>query len=180
MSGRGAFDMEAAMRDYVARRDIVDCVCRYMRGQDRLDAAQQRSAFHDDAYVDCGPFAGAPDHYVAFAQGGLAGCAYTHHMIGQVQLTIDGDRASGEVYFIAYHRIPLNGADKDMIFGGRYVDEYACRNGDWRIAKRREIADWTRTIDPADDFLKLEPAYHRPGRRGADFSEMRDWPRWPE
>lgn len=172
-------DLEAAMRDYVARRDIFDCVCRYMRGQDRLDAALQRSAFHDDAYVDCGPFAGLPDDYVAFAQKGLAGCEYTHHMLGQVQLSVHGDRAEGEVYFTAYHRIRILDEDKDMIFGGRYIDEYACRNGKWRIVKRREIADWTRTVDPADDFLKLEPAYHRGGRRGQDFSQRRDWPSSP-
>ena len=35
-----AFDMEAEVRDLCARRDIHDCLCRYMRGQDRLDPRQ--------------------------------------------------------------------------------------------------------------------------------------------
>lgn len=160
-----------------SRQEIVDCVARYMRAQDRLEPDLQRSAFHADAWIDCGPVAGDVDTFVNYAQGGLAGCAFTHHMIGQTTITIDGDRASGEIYFIAYHRMTLDGEEKDMIFGGRYIDEYARREGEWRILKRREIADWTRTDPAADAFLKLEPAYHRPGRRGEDFSSRRDWPR---
>jgi hypothetical protein len=169
--------LSVALDELTARRDIVDCVARYMRAQDRLEPDLQRSAFHPDAWIDCGPVAGDVDTFVAYAQGGLAGCAFTHHLIGQTTLTVDGDEASGEIYFIAYHRFVQDGAETDMIFGGRYIDEYQRRNGEWRILKRREIADWTRTIPAADDFLKLEPAYHRPGRRGADFSSRRDWPR---
>lgn len=166
----------ARIADLEARRDIVDCVCRYMRGQDRLDPDLQKSAFHPDAYIDCGPLAGTVDEFVHYAQSGLAGCAFTHHMIGQVQISIDGDRAEGEVYFIAYHRMTLDGADKDMIFGGRYIDEYHRRDGAWRIFRRKEIADWTRVDPTADDFFAMEPAYVRGGRQGADFSSNRVWP----
>nr|WP_087574138.1 nuclear transport factor 2 family protein [Sphingomonas sp. CDS-1] len=166
----------ARIEDLEARRDIMDCVCRYMRGQDRLDPALQKSAFHPDAHVDCGPLAGSVDDFVVYAQSGLTGCAFTHHMIGQVQLTIDGDRAEGEVYFIAYHRMTLDGAEKDMIFGGRYIDEYRLREGQWRISRRKEIADWTRVDPAADDFFAMEPAYVRGGRRGEDFSDRRVWP----
>ena len=179
MNDNETFDLAAEVRDLAARRDIMDAVYRYMRGQDRLIPELQRSAFHDGAYVDCGPFAGLPDDYVAYAQRMLAGCVNTHHMIGQVQIKVEGDTAYGEVYFIAWHRIPLDGGQKDLIFGGRYIDEYARKNGEWRIWKRREIADWTRTDPPADLYFELEQGCHRPGRREADFSVRRDWPAWP-
>lgn len=42
-----AFDLEAEVRDLCARRDIHDALCRYMRGQDRLDPELHRSAFHE-------------------------------------------------------------------------------------------------------------------------------------
>ncbi len=170
-------DLAAEVRDLTARRDIMDCICRYMRGQDRLDPALQRSAFHDGAYVDCGAFSGDGDAWVEYAQTGLKSCAFTHHMIGQAQIAVRDDSASGEVYFIAYHRMTLDGEEKDMIFGGRYIDEYARRDGEWRIVKRFEIADWTRTDPAADHFLKeMAPDYHRPGRGGTDFSDRRNWP----
>ncbi len=170
------FDLEREVRDLAARRDIMDAVSNYMRGQDRLDPAAQRKAFHDDAHVDCGLFAGGPDDYVAFAQGFLADCKSSQHLIGQVQISVQGDTADGEVYFIAWHRIVEDGAEKDLLMGGRYVDRYECRDGAWKIARRRELIDWARTDPAADDALRQMTQLHLGGRRGADFSEQRNWP----
>ncbi len=169
------FDMEAEVRDLCARRDINDALCRYMRAQDRLDPVLHRSAFHDDAWVDCGLMNGTADEFVAFAQGFLADCDGSQHIIGQVQISVNGEAASGEVYFYAWHRIFEEGAPKDLIVAGRYVDEYTCKNGEWRISRRREIVDWARTEDPADGFLAGNPLV-RGARHGTDFSQTRDWP----
>ncbi len=170
------FDLEAEVRDLAARRDIHDALCRYMRGQDRLDPVLHLSAFHDDAWVDCGLMNGTAAEFVSFAQGFLADLESSQHIIGQVQLDVRGGEASGEVYFYAWHRIPGD-EPKDLSVAGRYVDEYACRNGEWRIRRRREIVDWVR-LDPATegDFYKENPAIPRGGRRGADFSQTRNWP----
>lgn len=170
-----AFDLEAEVRDLAARRDIHDALCRYMRGQDRLDPVLHRSAFHDDAWVDCGLMNGSADEFVSFAQGFLADIESSQHIIGQVQLSVDGDKASGEVYFYAYHRIHEDGEAKDLIVAGRYIDEYACRNGDWRIMRRKELVDWARTDPAADAFLK-DNDLPRGGRRGQDFGQTRAWP----
>ncbi|WP_295529458.1 nuclear transport factor 2 family protein [Novosphingobium sp. Chol11] len=169
------FDLEAEVRDLCARRDIYDALCRYMRAQDRLDPVLHRSAFHDDAWVDCGLMNGTADEFVAFAQGFLADCEGSQHVIGQVQISVNGDTALGEVYFNAWHRIFEAGAPKDLIVAGRYIDEYTCKNGEWRISRRREIVDWARTDDPADSFLSENPLL-RGARRGTDFSQTRDWP----
>lgn len=169
------FDLEAEVRDLAARRDIYDAVCRYMRGQDRLDPVLHRSAFHDDAWVDCGLMAGTADEFVTFAQGFLAELEASQHVIGQVQISIDGDRASGEVYFYAWHRIHEDGKPRDLSVAGRYVDEYTCKNGEWRISRRCEIVDWARTDDAADGFLSANTVI-RAGRRGEDFSQTRNWP----
>ena len=135
-----------------------------------------RSAFHDDAWVDCGLMNGTADEFVAFAQGFLADLGGSQHIIGQVQIAVNGDRASGEVYFYAWHRITEDGAAKDLLVAGRYVDEYACRDGDWRIVRRCELIDWARTDPAADAFLAENPQLGRGRRSGADFSQTRDWP----
>ena len=170
-----AFDLEAEVRDLAARRDINDCLCRYMRGQDRLDPALHRSAFHDDAWVDCGLMNGTADEFVAFAQGFLGDIEGSQHIIGQVQLGVKGDAASGEVYFFAWHRLHDDGVPTDLLVAGRYIDEYACRDGDWRIVRRRELVDWAKSTPAADQFLK-DNALPMGARRGADFSETRNWP----
>ena len=169
-------DLEAEIRDLTARRDIHEAIYSYMRGQDRLMPEVQRSAFHDDAHVDCGLFDGGPDAYVDFAQGFLSELKSSQHIIGQIHLNIDGDVADGEVYFFAHHRIVEDGEDKDMIVAGRYIDRYENRNGAWKITKRRELVDWARTDPVADGFLRENPAVRRGARGQEDFSNTRNWP----
>ncbi|MEY4500423.1 MAG: hypothetical protein RIS52_313 [Pseudomonadota bacterium] len=172
-----AFDLEAEARDLAARRDITDAVHRYMRGLDRLDPVLQRSAFHDGAHVDCGLMAGPVDEFITFGQDMLAGMEATHHMLGQIRIEMNGDTASGECYFQAWHGTRReDGKPGDLFISGRYIDEYACNNGEWRITKRLLITDWVKD-DPADHgFYALNPTTNRGGRRGADFSEVRNWP----
>lgn len=169
-------ELEAEIRDLVARRDIKEAVHNYMRGQDRLMPEVQRSAFHDDAHVDAGIFAGGPDAYVDFAQGVLGDFKSSQHIIGQIHISIEGDVAHGEVYFYAYHQTVEDGEDKDLIVAGRYIDRYESRGGDWRIVKRRELVDWARTDPAADGFIRTETALHLGARGDDDFSNKRDWP----
>jgi hypothetical protein len=169
------FDLEAEVRDLCARRDIYDAVCRYMRAQDRLDPELHLSAFHEDSWVDCGLMAGTGAEFVDFAQGFLAQLENSQHIIGQTRFEIDGNKASGEVYFYAWHRIQEDGKPKDLSVAGRYVDEYTCKNGEWRISRRREIVDWARTDDAADGFIAANTVVLG-GRNGTDFSQTRDWP----
>lgn len=166
---------EAAIDAMLAREAIRAALARYMRGQDRLDPVLHRSAFHDDAWVDCGLMQGTADEFVAFAQGFLADLGGSQHLIGQSDITVHGDTASGEVYFLAWHRLTDAEGEKDLIVAGRYVDEYARRDGDWRIVRRRELIDWARTDPAADAFLKDNPILPRGATRGADFSQTRDW-----
>jgi SnoaL-like domain len=170
------FDLEAEIRDLAARRDIYNVVCRYMRGQDRLLPEVQHSAFHDDAWDDCGLMAGNAHEFVRFAQGFLANLKSSHHFIGQVHIDVHGDTADGEVYFIAQHRVVEDGVEKDLFISGRYIDLYTCRDGEWRIQKRRELIDWARTDPATDGFLKDNPQLPMGQRGAADFSVSRHWP----
>jgi SnoaL-like domain len=176
MSGGMSFDLEAEVRDLCARRDINDALQRYMRGQDRLDPALHISAFHDDAWVDCGLMNGSAREFVDFAQGFLAEIESSQHIIGQVRIEMRGQEADGEVYFYAWHRISENGEAKDLSVAGRYIDLYTCKNGAWRISKRRELVDWARTDPASDGFFEANPLLPRGQRRGADFSQTRNWP----
>lgn len=171
MSG---FDLEAEVRDLVARRDIAEAAHRYMRGLDRLDPELQRSAFHDDATVDCGLMAGGADDFVAFAQDLLASMEATQHLLGQVRIELDGDTARGECYFQAWHAVndPTRGL-RDLFIAGRYVDEYACRDGRWAIVRRVLVTDWVKDDAASTDFFDANPGVVRGGRRGADPSQTR-------
>jgi hypothetical protein len=170
-------DLEAEIRDLTARRGITDAVHRYMRGLDRLDPVLQRSAFHDGAFVDVGLMAGPVDEFIVFGQEMLAGMDATHHFLGQIRLEVNGDKASGECYFQAWHGSREEaGNPRDLFISGRYIDDYACNNGEWRIVRRKLITDWVTDTQADHSFYEANPTTNRGGRRGADFSEVRNWP----
>lgn len=148
------------VQQLVAEHGIRQAINCYMRGQDRLLPELQISAFHDDAWVDCGLFAGSAADFVDFAQGFLADCESCQHMIGQVDIAVEGDTATGEVYFLAQHRILEEGQKKDLFVAGRYQDQYQYRGGRWAIARRKEIIDWARTDPATDSFLAQQPSLH--------------------
>lgn len=170
-----SFDLESEVRDLAARRDIYNVICNYMRAQDRLLPDLHLSAFHDDAFVDCGPFAGTAAGFVDFAQTLLGGMAASQHGILQAQIEVDGKKATGEVYFFAQHRIEEDGVEKDLFVAGRYIDDYEDRGSGWKIARRLEIVDWARS-DPVSDTFSASVKLHVGARGAADFSVSRDWP----
>lgn len=169
---KARFDIEAEVRDLAARRDIADAAARYMRGLDRLEPELQRSAFHDDAVVDCGLMKGSANEFVAFAQGFLADMNATHHLLGQSRIAVDGETATGEWYFQAWHSVSQpDGGVRDLFISGRYLDDYACREGEWRIVARTLVTDWVKDDPGTLDFFAANPGAPRGGRAGADPSQ---------
>ena len=146
--------MVAGLERLLAKDAIRDLSTAYARGLDRWDAALMRSAFHADATVDYGFYQGSALAFVDWAQDLLKTHRANQHMMGQVAIDFDGeDRAFGEVYMFAYHRVIEGGAETDMIIAGRYADRYDRRDGVWRIAHRAEIVDWGSTAPASDGFL---------------------------
>ena len=141
------------LEDLLAKQEIYELSCNYMRGLDRLDAALMHTVFHDDATVDYGFFQGSGRDFVAFAQNALKDHLANHHMIGQVNIKVDGDQAVGEVYFQAFHKVVQDGEEKDLFISGRYVDRYERRDGIWKISFRSEVNDWARMKPDADTYL---------------------------
>ncbi|MCY4212724.1 MAG: nuclear transport factor 2 family protein [Gammaproteobacteria bacterium] len=141
------------LEELLAKQEIYELSCNYMRGLDRLDAELMRAVFHDDATVDYGFFQGSGKDFVAFAQNALKDHLANHHMIGQVNIKVDGNQAVGEVYFQAFHKIVRDGEEQDLFISGRYLDRYERRDGAWKISFRSEVNDWARLEADADAYL---------------------------
>ena len=156
--------------DALAKQEIFELSCRYMRSLDRLDAELRHTVFHDDATVDYGFFKGSAREFVDFAQNALKDHLANHHMLGQALIDVDGDRAAGEVYFQAFHKIVEDGKEKDLFISGRYVDRYEKRGGVWKISFRAEVNDWSRTEPAADNFLKAPTQSLVGARKPSDYS----------
>lgn len=163
----------------VAKDAIRDLAARYMRGQDRLDHALQLATFWPDSTTDYGIFTGSGPDFVDFAQGLLADHVANQHLIGQHLISFDAadpDRAFGEVYYYAFHRVIEDDTPTDMVICGRYLDRYARRDGEWRFAHRTELVDWVRKETAADDCLYTQLAACLTGRHDMqDRSCNLDW-----
>ena len=129
-----------AAEDRAALRDLVVLYCRAV---DRRDMALMRRVFHPDALLDYGEamFRGTLDEFIAASPTGMSAFAMTQHHVTNSYFEIDGDRAEGETYLVAYHVLRLP-EQTLYIAGARYLDRFERRGGEWRIAHRTALRDW--------------------------------------
>lgn len=140
------------MQELADREAIRECLYRYSRGVDRLDANMVRSAYWpdcDDQHLD---FRGNAEEFINWSFPLMGMMDQTMHMIGNVLMTIDGSVASVESYFYGYHRVTIEGVKQDVIGAGRYLDTFEKRDDEWRIAKRLVLTDWFRHYPDSADW----------------------------
>lgn len=81
-----------------------------------------------------------------------AGIGVTHHFVGNILSVVTGATAEAEIYHLAYHRLPIDGVQRDVLIGGRYHDSFARRKGEWRISGRKVVFDWFRLYPDSGDW----------------------------
>lgn len=168
-------DVLKRVAEMLERQDISDCLVRFSRGMDRFDRELFLSAFHDDATISAGEFVGGPAALYDWAkQMHEQGQVATHHNLLNHSCDIDGDVAHAETYYLFVGR---NRDDSNWIAGGRYLDRFERRDGEWKIAFRTNAIEWSGVVptlpipfaDVADLAVngvpsrsKDDPSYARP------------------
>jgi hypothetical protein len=154
------------------RQAILDCLHRYTRGLDRHDDDSLNSAFHPDGLDEHGAFTGTIPEFLEFSahlHSSEPWTAHTHFLDCN-HIDFDGDVAHAETYVLFVHR-----RDVDSVIefgGGRYIDRFERRNGDWRIAARRLVIEWSARAEhvvfadvahyPRGTHDAADPSYLRP------------------
>ncbi len=140
-------DREARLDALLDRQDIADCLSRFSRGMDRFDRELYLSAFHDDAEMSAGPYVGdVPGCWDWAMPMHRDGQVLTHHSLLNNSVEIDGDTAHSETYYIFVarnHAFEEGAGETVMLAGGRYIDRLEKRNGDWKIALRTNVIEWS-------------------------------------
>lgn len=136
------------------REAIRECIFVNARGVDRCDEDLLRQSYWPDATDEHLDFVGNREEYIRWAMPLLRGMDQTQHLIGNILIRIDGDHATAETYFQAYHRVTNEGRCFDVISSGRYTDQFEKRNDIWRVLKRIAIIDWFREFDDSADWSK--------------------------
>jgi hypothetical protein len=161
---------DPVVRELWDREQVRATLARYCRGIDRCDADLLISAYHADAHDDHGVFRGSPAAFVEWAIAGLTSVPQsTTHQLTDVMVEVAGDVARAESRFLGAHVADdASGALVVHEFHGRYLDVLTWRSGEWRIADRRTLYDWTesrtgRRVHAADD-----PRFAHGARGSAD------------
>ncbi len=186
---RGAIDPQrlARLEQMLDRQDIRDCITRISRAIDRFDRELFLSGYHPDALIDAGQFVGDPARVY---DGGAAlheqGQSTTLHNLTNHTCEIDGDTAHAETYWL-YNGLNRDGSN--WVAGGRYVDRLERRRGEWKIAFRCTLLEWSGMIPQANVPLfdnasdvhlngissrdRQDPSYRRPliNRRQVRFPD---------
>ena len=147
---------DARIRALLDRREIEDVVLRYCRGIDRMDRELVRACYHADATDDHGSFQGGVDEFLDWVFRLLGRYSQTMHFVGNV-LVEPGPSAVGEAaavaavetYGVAFHRSSEEATHLNLTTGFRYLDRFEHREGQWRIAARTAVTEWSRIDDPA-------------------------------
>ena len=108
--------MNEELERVIAKSEIYDLSCKYMRGLDRLDIELLKSVFHDGAWCDYGFTKSDAPTFAQFCMDALKEHHANHHMIGNVLIEFgdNENEAFGEVYFQAYHKVDEDGQTNDV------------------------------------------------------------------
>lgn len=166
--------LKKKVRKLTDRMEILDCLTRYCRGVDRFDRDLILSCYHPDAEDDHGEFVGSREEFVdwVFALH-EHGQITTQHALSNHSCEINGDEAHTETYY------QFNARNRDesvWVAGGRYIDRFERREGEWRIANRYCLVEWSGTINAGPVPYEDIPDVHtngKPGRNREDPSYTR-------
>lgn len=152
------------LADVIAELAIRQAIYRYCRGVDRGDAAMIASAYHADADENHGAFRGTGEEFAAYLVPLMDSApSPSGHHVTNVLIERAGNEARVESYFIAFHA--LDHGTRAFVTG-RYLDLFAQRGGEWRIARREVVID---SDNPPTGSMDLS-AYPQGKRRDADPS----------
>jgi hypothetical protein len=153
----------------LARDEIHAVIARYARGVDRADAALLKSCYHPDAIEEHGGnYSGNAFAYVDGAVPRIRLMGAMQHLVGTSHIEFEGDVAWVETYLWTFARFGAT----DTFTGGRLIDRFERRRGEWKIAHRRTVFDWNRDTPSSEGwctglFDPAKPGMHL-GRKDED------------
>lgn len=146
-----------SLDELLAKDAINDVLARYSRTLDWLDDAGQATCYWPDAAIDYGFFKGSAADFVPVVMAVERQSARRWHFLNPPAIRfVDAAHAEVETYGIA---AGIRHTDADgfqgALYGGRYLDGFEKRGGEWRIARRGYVLEWSH---PLPDQPVFDPA----------------------
>jgi hypothetical protein len=122
----------------IAHSDIADALAHFCSRMDSADYPGALEVFTDDCVTDYGPSGGGAirgrDAFLRRIRKSQANFTHTHHQLGQIQSSIEGNSASSVSYLASLH-VTAAGDRIDAYI--QYHDVWIKEAAGWRISARR-------------------------------------------
>jgi len=160
----------AGLQELLDKQAISEVLYHYARGWDRRDLSAILDCFHPDSTHRHGSFSGASQDLLSQWFTVTSAVRSMTHLIANILIELNGDKAVCESHFFAHHRRPATGAagERDWFIKGRYLDRFERRAGVWRIAHRTGLKDFERLVETAGESPATSPAEHRGASKPID------------
>ena len=176
-------DLDARLEE---RFHIEQAIRYWTRAVDRRDWDMVRSVFHSGATDDHGMYNGEIEGLIEWLKARHECITMSMHVLGNILIEfINAEVAICETYVVAYQRYDVAAGDDhkhifaalgkdvdisnlpiDVMMPARYVDEFAIRNGAWRITKRTTVFEGRYFLN--SDSTPLDPSWTTGKRDGTD------------
>lgn len=135
------------LQELLIKQAIKEKLYTYCRSMDRMDNPMGFDVFTEDSEVDYGP------HFQGSGKGFVEWVSATHkkmYLVTSHQMTnilikvsTDGNFAVSETYLhtLQLTRANSRGKSQEVHTVARYLDEWSCVEGDWKIRHRRYVQD---------------------------------------
>ena len=126
------------------REDIIDLAVRYTWALDTKNVDELRDVFVPDATATLrGVECNGVDEIIARIGGAILRLDRTQHLVGNHQVTVDGDTGTHRCHLQSQHvREGVEGG-ANFIVGGYYEDRVVRTPDGWRIAHRLMQQTWS-------------------------------------
>jgi SnoaL-like domain len=141
-------------------REMLDChqirrtLAEYCRGSDRCDEQLMASIYARESWDDHGVVQAPGDEFSrVMCQMVIDTTQTMSHTLGQSSISVTGDEAGAETYFIAVARETTPaGIERCCQLGGRFVDRLVREDGRWKVSHRTVVRDWSVAIPMDHDW----------------------------
>ena len=134
------------MEDFYEKNvnEIVSLTVRYCWALDERDWNSLSEVFSSDAYAKYGVTEHKGiDSIIEKCQKALLPLDFSHHMVTNHVVELEGDEATCKCYFQAQHVRNSTPGGVNFIIAGKYEDELTRINGEWKISSRVLTKIWT-------------------------------------
>ena len=147
-------DYDEKLKTLIEKEEIRDQIYVYCRALDRIDNELGYSVFAEDSVVDYGPtYRGDGRGFIDNMLEQHRHMIATHHMMTNIYIKVDGDKAVSETYMYATCKMPgKEGKTFTVEARCRDIDNWEKRDGKWLIVKRIVAGDNTRILSHYKDL----------------------------